>query len=346
MADVFDDARLDDSEVLKAADDHLRDLAEAGARVRIEAGAAQDTLAAIERDSAPRAIVAAGPDARLLRAVLEPGCPVPFVAWPGPSLPGWAGALDLVTVLAPGGGDEQTVSAVREAVRRGCVLVTACPSHSVVAEHAAGRHSKILPTQTDDTLAVAVVMMQALHLLGVGPEVDADEVATRLDVVAIACSPITDIASNPAKDLALTLADALPMVWGGSVLAARAARRVAEAMRRTSGRPALAADSGHLLPVLEAARTRDVFADPFADDDGASAPSRPSLLILDDGTEEASVREQRGRLVATAEQHDVHIRTISATDGSEMARYAALLSTGRYAAAYLGIGLGGGDRHT
>jgi hypothetical protein len=300
----------------------------------------------MERDSAPRAIVAAGPDARLLRAVLEPWCPVPFVAWPGPSLPGWAGALDLVSVLAPGGGDEQTASAAREAVRRGCVLVTACPSHSVVSEHAAGRHSQILPTQTDDTLAVAVVMMQALHRLGVGPEVDADEVATRLDEVAIACSPNCDIASNPGKDLALSFADTLPMVWGGSVLAARAARRVAEAMRRTSGRPALAADSGHLLPVLEAARTRDVFADPFTDDESAGALSRPGLLILDDGAEAASVREQRGRLVATAEQHDIRVRTISATDGSEMARYAALLSTGRYAAAYLGIGLGGSDRHT
>ncbi|MBA3265085.1 MAG: hypothetical protein H0T14_01755 [Nocardioidaceae bacterium] len=346
MREQFDDARLDDSEVLQAADEHLRDLAEAGARVRIEAGAAADTLAVMERDSEPRAIVAAGSDARLLRAVLEPWCPVPFVAWPGPSLPGWAGALDLVTVLAPEGGDEQTASAVREAVRRGCVLITACPSHSVVAEHAAGRHSKILPTQTPDTLAVAVVMLQALHRLGVGPEIDADEVATRLDEVAIACSPNTDIATNPAKDLALALADALPMVWGGSVLAARAARRVAEAMRRTSGRPALAADSRHLLPVLEAAKKRDVFADPFADADSPNAPTRPGLLILDDGTEEPSVREQRGRLVATAESRDIHVKTISAMDGSEMARYAALLNTGRYAAAYLGIGLGTGDRQT
>ena len=36
------------------------------------------------RDDRPRAVVAAGPDSRLLRAVLEPWCPVPFVAWPGP----------------------------------------------------------------------------------------------------------------------------------------------------------------------------------------------------------------------------------------------------------------------
>ena len=48
-------------------------------------------------------MIAAGPDSRLLRAVLEPWCPVPFVAWPDPALPGWAGSLDLVVVLAPDG---------------------------------------------------------------------------------------------------------------------------------------------------------------------------------------------------------------------------------------------------
>src|SRR6188472_4113172 len=112
MADVFDDTRLDDPDVLASADSMLRRLAEAGARVRTEAGESEAALRLLERETALRAIVAAGADARLLRAVLEPWCPVPFVAWPGPSLPGWAGALDLVVVLAPGGGDVQAFSAV------------------------------------------------------------------------------------------------------------------------------------------------------------------------------------------------------------------------------------------
>ncbi len=345
MPSVFDDTRLDDEDALAGADDVLRAMAEAGARVRREAGAAAETIAsavaAASGEARPRAVVAAGPDSRLLRAVLEPWCPVPFVAWPGPSLPGWAGALDLVLVLAPGGGDAQTGSAVREAVRRGCLLVTACPPHSVLAEQAAGRDSTVLPTQTDDTLAVAVVMLQALHCLGVGPQVDSDDVARVLDDVAVDCSPHRDIATNPAKELALSLADSLPLVWGGSVLAARAARRVAEALRRTSGRAALAADSDHLLPVLVATRSRDLFADPILN--GSATPSRPGLLILDDGTEEAAIREQRGRLISTARGADIHPQTIEAREGPEMARYAAMLNTGLYAATYLGIGLARDD---
>jgi hypothetical protein len=133
MADLFDDARLDNPEALETADASLRWLAGSGARVRLEAGGAAEAIAGLAGDGSPRAIVAAGADARLLRAVLEPWCPVPFVAWPGSGLPGWAGALDLVIVLAPGGGDAETASAVREAVRRGCSLITACPARSVLA---------------------------------------------------------------------------------------------------------------------------------------------------------------------------------------------------------------------
>jgi hypothetical protein len=38
----------------------------------------------------------------------------------------------------------------------------------------------------------------------------------------------------------------------------------------------------------------------------------------------------------------VRVQTIKAPEGSETARYAALLNNGLYAAAYLGVGLGGG----
>ena len=119
---TFDDGLLDDEVALGRADVRLRHLAEGGARVRREAAASTEAvIKAVEMlsDGQPRAVVAAGPDSRLLRAVLEPVCPVPFVAWPGPGLPGWAGSLDLVVVLAPEGRDHPTAGAVAEAVRRG-----------------------------------------------------------------------------------------------------------------------------------------------------------------------------------------------------------------------------------
>jgi hypothetical protein len=111
---------------------------------------------------------------------------------------------------------------------------------------------------------------------------------------------------------------------------------VAESIRRASGRTALAGDAEHLLPVLEASRPRDVFDDPFADGGGEL---RPMLLVLDDGAEEAVVREQRGRLQATAAERGLRVETLTTDAPTEVARYASLMLSGTYAAEYLRIGL-------
>jgi hypothetical protein len=336
---VFDDALLDDASALAAADPSLRQLAEAGARVRREVSAAQEALSGLQTDVRPRAVVAAGNDSRLLRAVLEPWCPVPFVAWPGPGLPGWVGALDAVVVMAQTSGDTSASTAVSEAIRRGAALIVTCDPNSDVAEMAAGKYTTLFPVTTGDPLAAAVVALQALHLLGLGPDVDAEAVASALDRVAEECSPFHDIVQNPAKELALTLADVNPLLWGGSVLAARAARRVAEAIRRVSGRSSLAADADHLLPVLAKALPPDPFADPY---ESSSSTLQPALVILDDGTQESVVRVERGRLMTGAEAHGVRVKTLTCDHGPDIARYASLLSQGSYAAAFLGVGLGSG----
>ena len=340
MAIWFDESRLDDEATLDAFGPGLRALAENGARVRREShDAAQATAEAIARDrisSRPRAVIAAGPGSRLLRAVLEPRCPVPFVAWPSPALPGWTGSLDLVVMLAPEGSDLASASAVAEAVRRGAQVVVACPPDSIVAEHAAGRYTTILPTVTGDQLATAVVMLDYLDQVGLGPSADAESVATALDAVALSCSPHRDLAVNPAKMLAIALADTTPIVWGGSVLAARAARRVAESLRRSSGRSALAADADHLLPLIEASRERNVFEDPFAE---GTAERRPLLIVLDDGAEDPAIREQRGRLQAAAATRGVRAETVTTDATTEVARYASLMLQGLYAAEYLRVGL-------
>ena len=102
---MFDDALLDDEAALAGVDHDLRAVAGWGAQVRRAEAAAQGALDDVTARVAtrPRAVVAAGPDGRLLRTVLEPVCPVPFVAWPHAGLPGWAGPLDLVVVMSATG---------------------------------------------------------------------------------------------------------------------------------------------------------------------------------------------------------------------------------------------------
>ena len=334
----FDEARLDDPQRLAAADETLRHLAGAGARIRIEAtDVAAGSLEGLAADDRPRGVVVAGAEARLVRAVLEPVCPVPLVAWSLGGLPGWVGPLDLVIVLA---SDEASATSaelaatVDEAVRRGAQLWLAAPSDSVLAGRGE-RASVRIPTRTGDPLAAAVVVLELLGRLGLGPGVNTVNAAEAADMVAEACSPFKDLSNNPGKDLACALGDADPLIWGGSVLAARAARRTAEAVRRCSGRHALAADASEIVAVLRHATPRDPFADPFIDD---VAP-RPALVVLDDAEADDLLLATTREVVAIAEAKDVRVQTIASSNGSAVDRYLTLLLHGLYAAAYLEIGL-------
>ena len=260
-------------------------------------------------------------------------------SWPGPTrgCPAGPVALDLVVVLAPDGGDVGTASAVAEAVRRGCQVVVACPARLP------RRRARRRPLEHDPAHARPATSWPRRRWCW---STSTASTSARRPTTSrsptpstgwrMACSPHRDIAVNPAKMLAIALADANPVVWGGSVLAARAARRVAESIRRASGRTALAGDAEHLLPVIEAASPRNVFDDPFDDE---PCELRPVLVVLDDGADDPLVREQRGRLQAAAVEHGVRTETVDADAAGEVARYASLLLSGRYAAAYLSIGL-------
>jgi len=333
--DAFDDARLEDADALRGADHLIRPLAESGSRLRRTALDVADPLDELIPGDMPRAVIAFGPEARLLRAVLEPNCPVPFVAWPRLGLPGWVGPMD--TVVALGATNRVSLAAAAEAVRRGARLVVAGPVDSELARVSASRSTTLLPASERDGLSTAIVVLEALHRLGLGPSVDVDAVAQTMDDVAVESSPLLDIAQNPAKCVALELADAQPLVWGGSVLAARASRRVAEALRRASGRVVLSADCDVLLPLLGQAGHRDVFADPFEDGPGQH---RPGLVIVDDGLGDDLAVDEQGKLIAEALGHDLLVSQLECSRGDRVQRYATVLLKGLFAAAYLSVGLG------
>lgn len=333
----FDDSRLEDRTDLGNADTILRRLAQAGSRMRIEGEAARHPVASLDPIQRPRAVIAVGSEARLIRALLEPVCPVPFLAWPSHGLPGWVGALDLVVILASAGGDHALQATVHEAVRRGVQLIIAAPAGSPIVDQAASRSTTVLDTTTSDPLAAAVVALSALHRMELGPDVDIDAVAAVLDTVAEDCSPYVDLSANPAKELALGLADAQALVWGGSVLAARASRRIAEALRAASSRPALAADAHALQPILDHTSPGDLFADPF---DHEITDRRPCLIVLDDGYGDDHIVVERRQLTGAADRADVRVCTIAHSHGTQIERYCSILQTGLFGAAYLAIGLG------
>ncbi|MDN6442223.1 MAG: phosphoheptose isomerase [Acidipropionibacterium jensenii] len=344
MSGAFEDSRLETPALPGPAEAALRYLASTGARIRSDATEldASARLAATELER-PRGVLVVGPEARLVRSVLEPVCPVPMVAWPFDRLPAWVGPLDLVVALDTetdllGAAPAQScLESVAEAERRGAGILLAGRDGSS-AWRAAGHRSAVrLPVLSGDPMSAAVVVLALLGQIGIGPHVDPEQVARAADLVAEAASPHHDLATNPAKEMACALADADPLLWGGSVLAARSARRCAEALRRASGRAALSADADALMPVITGTPVRDPFADPEID----GLPTRPVLVVMDDG--EAGDAEGRARLEAACRQHDVSARRIGLPLGMEEAgpvdRYVTLLLQGRFSAAYLALGL-------
>lgn len=331
----FDDTRLDDAELLRSHDAVLRELALTGARIRVESAGVQvdpDWLGA-----RPRGIIAVGSEARLIRAVVEPHCPMPFVAWPLSGLPGWVGPLDLVIVLGSAGADQALAGTVVQATRRGAALIVAAPQDSALAQAATSSATLLIPTRTGDPLAAAVAVLGVLHTLALGPQVRPDSVAEAADLVAESCSPHRDLSDNPAKDLAMGLAEAQPLVWGASVLAARASRRIAEALRRNSRRPALAADAGDLSPVLQGSPLRDLFDDPYE----AAPRTPPALIVLEDGLGDPLSRVEGQRLVELAETRGVRVcQLLAEPQKADVDSYLSLLQQGLFGASYLGIGLG------
>ncbi len=82
---------------------------------------------------------------------------------------------------------------------------------------------------------------------------------------------------------------------------------------------------------------RDPFSDPFEESGGER---RPGLVLVDDGLDDAAAVESRLRLERNAEAAEIRVTRLTHREDSMMERYATVLLTGLFGAAYLQIALG------
>ncbi len=184
--------------------------------------------------------------------------------------------------------------AVAEAVRRGCQLVVATPEDSLVARHVPGRYSTLLPTVTGDQLATAVVMLDLLDRLGLGPDTDADVVATALDDVAISCSPAPRPRGQPRRS-SWPAASPRPVRCCGVAPCSPRGRRAGSPSRcvepaagpRSPPTPSTCCRCSRPPRSRTCSPTRS---------QTVTASLRPSLVVLDDGSVDPVVLETRDRL--------------------------------------------------
>jgi hypothetical protein len=350
---VADDSLLDDPARLTEADTDglLRAAAQAGAQVRaVVEMATERNLDNALRDFRPRALLLVmrpgiGPAiAGLFNALLGSACPVPIVMTE--EVPGWVGPLDVVISHTEDPGDRVLAESIGRATRYGATTVLTAPLDGPVAAAGAGKAFLLEPRMPvppgfafPRALTAGLYALNSMGLL----RTDIDRLADELDKEAEKDHPAHESFVNPAKSLALRLADRVPLLWGldpaGTAVAMHA-------------RHVLAAHAGFVCDVgpyadaqtrfaLHRAAVRStsgqgIFDDP---DDFAGDPTamlRVQLLAISSGPAADAARHMAADALPGA---DVLVPAEEVT-AEEPVRAAVLALRFELAALYLGLAAG------
>lgn len=382
---MIEEYRLDDERVIDRVDQRgtLRALAMAGANVRRSRVLAHEGgIERVNHGDRPRAIVVAAVGAsavvgEVLGLLAEASSPVSVSALRNLPLPGWVGPLDLVIAVSQSGAARGPLAVAAEAGRRGASLLTVGASDSPLAEVCArARGIHIDPGGSGDRTSrgslwsLLTPVLLGAAALGVVEPVDEvlEAVADALDARADECRPSSESFVNPAKVLALDLAEHVPVVLGDGALTGVIAARAAAMLARTARTPATWGQlpdsasqivacfdgpyAGHPPSDLDAppappGSERDIFADPFLD---APATPRLGLLMIREPLPEPvdgkvpdahAVRHNLAQAVVdSAREAGVKTWEQVTPDGVPLVRIADQISLVDFTATYLAVGLG------
>ncbi|WP_018653453.1 bifunctional phosphoglucose/phosphomannose isomerase [Actinomadura flavalba] len=361
MKVAVDTGRLDDAARIEAADPGgmLPQVASSAAQIReaarrtAESGAVELTA----RDGRPRAIVVTGMGGSgisgdVLGAVAGLGCPVPIMTVRGYRLPGWVGAADLVIAVSCSGSTEETIAVAAEAARRGCRLLFVGGDDSPLADLGARTRAAFVPVrsvgQPRSTLwGLTIPLVLAARGLGLldAPDALLEATAARLEDVAHRCRPSSETFLNPAKRVAASLAGDVPMVWGGSEIAATAAYRFCCQLNENAKYPGIAGalpEANHNQVVA----FDGLFGRPPADPDDFfrdrldDAEHGLHLVVLSDTDEHPQTRKRREVSVELARDRGVTVTELAAEGEHPLERIATLIALADYVTVYLAIALG------
>nr|MDQ3611063.1 mannose-6-phosphate isomerase [Actinomycetota bacterium] len=202
---------LDDVALLEAGDPGamLPAVASSAAQVREAAVlAAEAGVASLAADGRPRAVVVCGMGGSgiagdILAGIAGLGSPVPILTHRGYGLPAWVGPVDLVVAVSCSGLTEETLSALEEAVRRGCRLLVVGRSGSPLDDLGQRGRAVFVPVTQGrqpraSIWALSTPLIVAGHALGLlhAPVEVVEAAAVTLEQVAGRCRPDADSMVN------------------------------------------------------------------------------------------------------------------------------------------------------
>ncbi|MDP9182777.1 MAG: mannose-6-phosphate isomerase, partial [Actinomycetota bacterium] len=247
------------------------------------------------------------------------------------------------------GRTEETLSALEEAVRRGCRLVVVGGEGSPLAELAGRGRAVFVPVVQGRQPRASVfalttplvVAADALGLLSCSPE-EVEATAVLLEQLASRHRPDADTTLNPAKTLALSLSGRLPVVWGSSPLTGVAAYRFACQLNENAKTPAawgVLPEAGHNQVVtfdgpFGGRGDDDLFRDRVEDEDGGP---RMHLVLLRDAEEHPRVARRADVVAQLARQRGLEVSMLLAEGSSAFQRVASLVNLGDWATTYLAL---------
>ncbi|HEV7649444.1 MAG TPA: hypothetical protein VGP26_14925 [Actinophytocola sp.] len=293
---IVDDTLLDDLDRIAEVDTDglLHAAALAGAQMRATAEAAQDAGIARLAGSQPRALVLitrpglSPVGAKLLAALLGRACPVPVVLTD--TAPTWLGPLDVVVAHTDDPGDTALAESIDRARRYGAGVVLTAPEDGPVAAAAAGQAVLITPRVPvppgfgfPRALAGGLITATTLELL----RTDLAMVADELDREAERDHMQHETFVNPAKSLALRLAERTPLLWGVDDVATGVAWYAAQVLAThtdlvcdVAAYPQAASRTALHRAATRASAGTDIFADPDDLDPAQASPLRVFLLAV------------------------------------------------------------------
>jgi len=350
---------LDDAAALEAADPAgmLPAIASSAAQVREAAVlAAEAGVASLAEDGRPRSVVVCGMGGSgiagdILAAVAGLGCPVPVLTHRGYGLPAWVGPVDLVIAVSCSGTTEETLSALEEAVRRGCRLLVVGRDGSPLEQLGRRGRAVVVPVTQGrqpraSVWALSTPLVVAGHALGLlsAPEAAVEQAAVVLEQLADRCRVDADTVVNPAKRLAWDLDGVLPVIWGTSPLARTAAYRFACQLNENAQLPATwgelpEANHNQVVAFDRPAGRTPAGKDDFFRDRGEDLEREAglALVLLRDSEEHPQVARRADVSAELARERSLNVVQLQAEGGSSIARLASLVGLTDWASAYLAL---------
>ena len=266
----------------------------------------------------------------VLRSVFRDRLGVPVEVNRSPELPEHAGPHSLVVASSYSGNTSETLAAFREATKRGCRAIVVSSGGTIVDEAGeAGVPVVRVPGGFQPRAALgwlAFTSLGALEAAGLLPPLAEDiaEAAGEVDARAAGCGPETPARDNPAKVLAETIGERIPVIWGAEGIGAVAAARWKTQCNENGKVPAWWASMSELDHNEVVGWT-----EPFG--------RAHTVIALRHETEDPETAARFPLSLQIAADAGADTNEVWATGRSALARLMSLIALGDFTSAYVGI---------